>query len=259
MRSKDEIQKIYQCWLGNDSQNQAAQKLSIPRGTIKDYYKKFSLGVYPNWQQGEDSKSSDESPCGFESHRAYHYSYLLGLYLGDGCISKSKDLKNGDSVYKFRLFQDEKYPNLIEKHIKSIKELFPANKINKIKKTGCWEIYFYNKNLVEYFPQHGKGSKHKRDIKLKDWQKNIIQNNPAQFLSGLYESDGCWFEIIIKEKYKYSFIDFSNKSEDIHLLYQWSCSLLGVETRRHGKENKQQITKSRKDFETLSNFLKKKS
>jgi len=259
MRTKEEIQKIYECWKDGLTQHKTAETTGIPRGTVKDHYKKFSLGVYPNWQQGGDLKSSDESPCGFESHHAYHYAYLFGLYLGDGCISIAKNLKNGKTVYKFRVFQDEKYPNLIEKHMESMRQLFPTNKINKAKKQGCWEIYFYNTSLKKLFPQLGPGMKHNRKIELADWQKKIIEANPKAFISGLFESDGCRYQSKKNNKYEYLFIDFSNKSEDIHELWKWACSLIGVKTRRHGIDKRQSTARTRKDVQILAEFCLEKT
>ncbi len=41
------------------------------------------------------------------------------------------------------------------------------------------------------FPQHGPGRKHERDLVLADWQWEIVERHPADFLRGLFHSDGC--------------------------------------------------------------------
>src|SRR5690606_11923225 len=74
------------------------------------------------------------------------------------------------------------------------------------------------------------GKKHLRKIVLEQWQKNLIMQYPREFLSGLYESDGSRYTNIVSGKYEY--IDFTNKSNDIHHLYEWASSLIGVETKK---------------------------
>ena len=41
------------------------------------------------------------------------------------------------------------------------------------------------------FPQHGPGRKHERVLGMADWQWTIIREHPADFLRGLFHSDGC--------------------------------------------------------------------
>jgi hypothetical protein len=41
------------------------------------------------------------------------------------------------------------------------------------------------------FPQHGPGRKHERPILLEDWQREIVERHPGDFLRGLFHSDGC--------------------------------------------------------------------
>lgn len=40
-------------------------------------------------------------------------------------------------------------------------------------------------------PQHGPGRKHERPIRLEDWQTEVVEAFPADFLRGLFHSDGC--------------------------------------------------------------------
>jgi hypothetical protein len=48
-----------------------------------------------------------------EFHQEEIYSYMLGLYLGDGYINLTNEKYQ---VYKLRITQDGLYPNLIEEH-----------------------------------------------------------------------------------------------------------------------------------------------
>ncbi|MCW2834843.1 MAG: hypothetical protein JWN68_2796 [Nocardioides sp.] len=41
------------------------------------------------------------------------------------------------------------------------------------------------------FPQHGAGRKHQRAIALEEWQRAVVTAFPADFLRGLFHSDGA--------------------------------------------------------------------
>jgi hypothetical protein len=45
--------------------------------------------------------------------------------------------------------------------------------------------------LACLFPQHGPGRKHERVLEMADWQRAIVERHPADFLRGLFHSDGC--------------------------------------------------------------------
>lgn len=257
MRTDKEIDLMFDCWKQSKSKMLTSKETGIPRKTVCGWFKKFDEGTYPNRQQEVDSKSTGESPCEFESHRAY--SYVLGLYLGDGHISKTKTLRNGNGVYRLRIVQDAKYPKLIEKHIDALQELFPNNSVGTVCAPGCKHIYVYSNRLVDMFPQHGPGKKHDRKIELTSWQKDIIKKFPREFIAGLYESDGCqYLSTRCNGKYEYLYVEFSNKSSDIHELFRWSCSLIGVGTKMFSG-GKTQGPRDRKGNLALASFLLPKS
>jgi hypothetical protein len=59
-------------------------------------------------------RAAADSRCGidhdFTALPAAEYSYLLGLYLGDGCVS---DARRG--VWKLRIVLDQKYPAIVDR------------------------------------------------------------------------------------------------------------------------------------------------
>jgi hypothetical protein len=62
-------------------------------------------------------------PCkahDFDGLRAGAYSSLLGLYLGDGCISQ-----HARRVWHLRITLDKKYPAIIDRCCVAIDTLFP--------------------------------------------------------------------------------------------------------------------------------------
>lgn len=156
------------------------------------------------------------------------YSYLLRLYLGDGCISTGR----GD-VYKLRIFQDNRYPILVHQCQIAMQWVIP-NKAGVAQQQGCKEIYSFSKHWPCMFPQHGAGPKHKRPITLEPWQRWIaIERNPELLLRGLIHSDGCRTINRVKGgRYSYVRYMFSNRSEDIRRIFTDACERAGIEWRQ---------------------------
>jgi len=144
------------------------------------------------------------------------YSYILGMYLGDGYINKT------DRTYKLRIFLDTKYPKVIKDCIYELSILFPRNKVNyTIRRKTTTVVYVHSNHLPFLFPQHGKRKKHERNIELSDWQKDIIINE--SFLKGLYNSDGSYYK-----SNGYYFYNFRNYSLDILNIYKNTCDKLNI-------------------------------
>jgi len=145
------------------------------------------------------------------------------MYLGDGYISK------GERTYRLRIFLFSEHMEILEKCKQYLKVLFPNNKVsyNKQLKSRCNTLYVYNNELPTIFPQHGKGNKHTREIKLECWQKEILNKFPEEFISGLLDSDGCSYYQTNLNNVRY--YQFSNRSEDIKSLFIDYCVLLGIE------------------------------
>ena len=92
------------------------------------------------------------------------------------------------------------------------------------------------------FPQHGPGRKHDRPIVLEDWQRDVVIAHPADFLRGLFHSDGCrannWATRMVggeKRRYDYPRWQFTNHSDDIRALCCWALDLVDVPWRRSGR------------------------
>lgn len=184
---------------------------NIPRTTFQNW-KKYDLDKYKN------NKITKEDVIDFLKENREVYSYILGLYLGDGYINKPP------RTYRLRIYMDNQYQELNNYVIKSLKILFPNNKIKKYKKKNCNVdiINVYSNSIKEIFPQHGLGRKHERKIELQDWQKEII--SPTHFIQGLFHSDGSYY---ISQK-KYENYSFTNKSLDIKNLFIDYCKMIDV-------------------------------
>ena len=89
------------------------------------------------------------------------------------------------------------------------------------------------------FPQHGPGRKHDRRILLEPWQQEIVGAFPADFLRGLFHSDGCrannWTTRLVggvERRYDYARWQFTNNSDDIRQLCCDTLELLHIPWRQ---------------------------
>jgi len=168
-----------------------------------------------------------------ESERNSAYSFILGMYLGDGCIYKYLRTK------QLTIALDKKYQKLNDYVINSMKTLF--NKEPNIYdrsidngqkfKANCINVRYYSKHLGLIFPHEGAGAKHLREIKLTDWQTSII--SPVDIVKGLIMSDGSYYFCNTFKKFKYT---FSNCSLDICNILMTYLGELGIVYNFHKKK-----------------------
>jgi hypothetical protein len=154
------------------------------------------------------------------------YTELLGLYLGDGCIS------TGPRTERLRIALDTKYPGIITELAALLTRCFPHNSVGATDKKGeaCVAVWVYSQHLSCLFPQHGPGKKHERTIGLESWQWRLVEKAPWPLLRGLIRSDGCAF-INRTGPYEYLSYDFANLSKDVIDIFTTTCDLVGVEYR----------------------------
>ncbi|MFD3512271.1 transcriptional regulator [Streptomyces sp. NPDC058657] len=160
------------------------------------------------------------------------YSYLLGLYLGDGCLSEHPRGKG----YYLRIACADAWPGLIKACRAAILEVHPESKVYVLQRQGCVNVTSYSQSWPHLFPQHGPGRKHDRSIVLAPWQQGIVDEYPWEFIRGLYHSDGCritnWTTKMVsgeRKRYEYPRYFFSNKSDDIRKLFADALTRVGVE------------------------------
>ncbi|WP_030155830.1 hypothetical protein [Streptomyces sp. NRRL S-244] len=166
------------------------------------------------------------APCSGPSH-APSYAYLLGLYLGDGCISPHP--RGG---HHLRIACADAWPGLIELCRAAITAVRPDHKVYVLQRQGCVAVTSYGRHWTCLFPQHGPGKKHERRIALERWQQKIVNAHPWDFVRGLIHSDGCritnW-TVRNGKRYEYPRYFFTNKSADITGLLTGTLDRLGVE------------------------------
>jgi len=217
-----------------------ARQLQIPRRTVAGWIK----GDLPHSSRAD---SCDECEQAHEfADLSANYVYLLGLYLGDGCISK-----HPRDVFKLRIFLDAKYPGIIASACDAIVEVkgVPAGTLPRPQ--NCVEVYSFWRCWPCLSPQHGPGKKHERRIALTDWQLQLVGRWPKQLLRGLIHSDGCRFQNT-GTNWSWPRYSFSQVSDDIRTIFCETCDRLGLRWTRA----KNTIYVSRKaDVAILDEFI----
>jgi hypothetical protein len=167
------------------------------------------------------------------------YSYLLGLYLGDGCISSHRR-----GVYFLRIACADAWPGLIDACAEAVQTLRPDNKVFRVQRQGCQYVTCFSKHWPCLFPQHGPGKKHNRTIALEPWQQEIVDAHPWEFIRGLIHSDGCritnWTTRLVggeRRRYEYPRYFFTNLSGDIIQLFTDTLDRLGVDWKAANHRN----------------------
>lgn len=166
------------------------------------------------------------SACGvihdFSAVPAAAYCYALGLYLGDGCISRSQ------RVWHLRITLDKKYPGIIDRCRAAIDVLMPGQHAAvHPQPKGCVVVSLYSKHWPCLLPQHGPGKKHLRPIRLEAWQEVLVKQATEEFVRGLIDSDGC--RVVANDRGVRSVrYHFSNRSDDIRGLFCAALDQLGI-------------------------------
>jgi hypothetical protein len=200
-----------------------SRRIGIPRTTVRDWRRPTYVPSTSRtpclrcWQPAKPIRFSDED-----------YAELLGLYLGDGCISRHA------RAQCLRICLDLKYPGIIEDTCRLLKRCFPENGVATVPSSVGLSTFacVYSKHLECLFPQHGSGLKHRRRVALEPWQTQRVKAAPWAFLRGCIRSDGCAFinrtDVHRDQPYEYLSYCFSNRSKDIVDLFTTTCDLVGI-------------------------------
>lgn len=181
-----------------------------------------------------------------QPERPDSYAYLLGLYLGDGCISPAGDRKK--EVWALRIACADAWPGLITECAIAMEGVL-QNKTFFQQRVGCVMVTCTSKHWRCLFPQHGAGRKHLRPIVLEPWQQAIVDMQTELFVRGLLHSDGCRFTNHVRRPlkdgdrwYEYPRYMFTNESADIRNLFGAALDHLGIAW-RYSRRNTISIAK----------------
>jgi hypothetical protein len=229
VRSRAEVTSVLELIRAGWEDVEIARVTGIPRRTIRDWRN----GRTPDFDRLRTRPGPRANPCvvcGGDPLRLPQtdYTYLLGLYLGDGCIAT-----HHRGVFRLRIVCADAYPELIQRCQSAMTQVLP-NKVCRVKKVGCTEVTAYSKHWPCLFPQHGPGRKHERRIELTVWQQELVDQDPRPLIRGLLHSDGCrvlnWVNGTAYPRYH-----FCNLSADIRGIFGRACDQLGVAWRPNNR------------------------
>lgn len=168
--------------------------------------------------------------CHARSMNESSYAYLLGLYLGDGHITRGPR-----DVYVLAIACCDDWPGLMTAARQAMSAVMPTSSVSCVQQTGCTMVKSYSKHWMCLFPQHGPGRKHQRKIELEQWQDAIVRKFPGEFARGLFHSDGWRGANRVRKRladgdrwYEYPRYTFSNESGDNLRLCGEALDRLGV-------------------------------
>jgi hypothetical protein len=157
-------------------------------------------------------------------------AYLLGLYLGDGCISRTK--KPG--IYVMRISCDDNWPGLMDRCENAMRDVL-ARSVHRVKSIGCHQLTSSSKHWPCLFPQHGPGGSTSARSLSRTGNRRSSTPILARSYAGCFHSDGCRCTNVVKRPlrdgaraYSYPRYFFSNESTDILSLCGAALDRLGV-------------------------------
>src|SRR5262245_12796444 len=110
-----------------------SRQVGVPRTTVRDWRRRPAIRT-----------RGPGGPCGkahdFAQLPADAYCYLLGLYLGDGYISRSARMRH------LRITLDKKYPAIIDRCRQALDVLMPGQRAGLVQRVGCVDVSLTSKH-----------------------------------------------------------------------------------------------------------------
>jgi hypothetical protein len=238
MRSAEDVHRVFRLAEQGNSQAEIARRVGVARATVRDWLNAGETAVLSRpMRVGRATRAPCEGRCNpMQGIDEPAYAYLLGQYLGDGCISR---IGGG---FRLRISCCDAYPRIMAETADSIRRVVPEATVRFIPRIGCTEVYATWFHWPCLFPQHGAGVKHERRIALEPWQGAIaLDAHPDLFVRGLIHSDGCRCVNRVRgangRPYAYTRYMFCNRSADIRQLFVDACGRLGVDCRQMNRYN----------------------
>jgi hypothetical protein len=239
MRSLDDIDRVFALAEEGLTQTEIADVVGMGQTTVSRWLRRGHAATRASpMRVGRPKNDTCPRDCPVRATAPQEaYAYLLGQYLGDGCLAYANK-----GVYRIFLSCCAAYPDILEESRRTIAAVLPRNAVGQRSKPGCVELTCYSKHWPCLLPQHGPGRKHTRPIVLEPWQVDIaLDRFPGRFIRGLIHSDGCRSINRVRgangNSYAYPRYIFSNRSADIRGLFAQACERLDVEWRQMNRFN----------------------
>jgi hypothetical protein len=245
VHSDDKVREVFVLLDDGLSQAEITRRTSVSRAQVRSWQRDGIETVLSSSMRTTSAKAPHRAEeCTAMLHVPIApYVYLLGQYLGDGCISTQ-----GRGHPRLRITTCDAYPAVRKECIAAINAVAPSAVVGVIQRQGCSEVGASSMHWLCLFPQHGAGVKHLREIKLDTWQRRFaLEIRPDLLVRGLIHSDGCRVtnRVVTRgRRYEYLRYFFTNESSDIRELFIDACSRLGVDARHN---NRNSVSVARRD------------
>jgi hypothetical protein len=226
VRTREEVALVQQLAAQGCNNSEIARRVGVSRWTVHHWL----AGGTPDFDR---TRTYRTRPCPVCAGHPWElpqteFTYLLGLYLGDGCLSL-----HPRDVWHLRIACADRYPDLMYQCEAAMAKVLPS-KVGRVQCVGYTSVNSYSKHWICLFPQHGPGRKHERRIELAPWQQEIVDLDPRPLIKGLLHSDGCrvlnWVNGTPYPRYH-----FTNVSPDIRAIFGRACDQLGIEWRQNNR------------------------
>jgi hypothetical protein len=212
---------------------QIARDLGVPRGTVRD------------WLAGRTPRAARIGPtcplCGEAAHRFERlpgaYVYLLGLYLGDGCISA-----HPRGVFRLRDVLDAAYPSIIDQGRRG----HPPRSSTQRRGPSSPRVQRHRGLVVlEGLAVFASPARAREEARTAHRPPALAARSrpPHLLVRGLIHSDGCRFVNTGRDGWRSPRYAFANLSADIRAIFVDACVQLRVRPTTSGST----VYVSRKD------------
>jgi hypothetical protein len=133
MRPESEYVEVLRLVRSGLNDCEVSRTTGVPRCTVRDWRR-------TGRQECTRQRDALCPICGSASLEPRSYAYLLGLYLGDGCLSEHRR-----RVYRLRISLDARYPNIIAECARAM-ALVSGRVVGQNRAPGCIVVGAYWKH-----------------------------------------------------------------------------------------------------------------
>jgi Homeodomain-like domain-containing protein len=137
-RPSGDVEQVMALLEAGLSQAEVARRTGVPRGTVCTWIREGTDSVLTGRRAAEHvlHAANDVPECQHvRSAPPTEYAYLLGLYLGDGCLSST----HRTGVHRLRIVLDQRYVGIIDECRAAMADVLP-NKVGMVQNPGCVEV-----------------------------------------------------------------------------------------------------------------------